>query len=89
MIINLQAPILPEGVTITADINNGDLTAGLDRLKQAITFVHDEADVNRTATPGERSLTNRLDKFEKLIISGLDPATKLGIANDAARSPLR
>lgn len=84
--LTLMAPLLPDGchISVTLDTNHKYEQQFTDLLR-AIRFTHDEADVNRTATPGERTLNNRLDKIEKAIVDGLPPITKLAIANDSTQ----
>lgn len=86
IVIHLAAPIMPDGVEISATIGLRQPRSDLNALKEAIKFVHDEADIARTATPGERTLTARFDAIEKQIIAGLPPEVRLGIANDKIHS---
>lgn len=83
IVLSLAAPLLPDGchLNVTLDTNHKYEQQFADLLR-AIRFVHDEADISRAATPGERTLSSRLDKIETAIVQGLPAAAKLDIANE-------
>ncbi len=76
--IRLEAPILPAGSFISADIDRAD---DLDLLTKAIAKVFEEAEKSRVDLPGYRNVLDRITFIEKAVIEGLPPYTKLEIAN--------
>lgn len=76
--IRLEAPILPAGSFISADIEG---ETDLDLLSKAIAKVFEEAEKSRVDLPGYRNVLDRLAFIEKAVVSGLPPYTKLDIAN--------
>lgn len=76
--IRLEAPILPAGASISADI---DREADLELLTKAVVKVFEEAEKSRVDLPGYRNLIDRVQHIERLAISALPSDAKLDIAN--------
>lgn len=76
--IRLEAPILPEGAAINAEVSRQE---DLDFLTKAIVKVFEEAEKSRVDLPGYRNVVERIAFIEKAVIEGLPPYTKLDIAN--------